>query len=157
MKYIGQLAVLVASLLLVVLVGTTVASVGMRYIAGAPLQWTEEISGLLMVWIVMIGAIACERDKQHLTIDFIVAVLPRRAEALVGIVVGLASLGLLGAMGWLSWELAGSAKYKSTQILRISWFWLDIALTVGAAGIALFVIAALVRKARIVAGGADTE
>ncbi|WP_118134947.1 TRAP transporter small permease [Oceanicella sp. SM1341] len=157
MKYIGQLAVLVASLLLVVLVGITVASVGMRYIAGAPLQWTEEISGLLMVWIVMIGAIACEREKQHLTIDFIVALLPRRAGALVGIVVGLASLGLLAAMGWLSWELAQTAQFKSTQILRISWFWLDIALTVGAAGIALFVIASLVRKARIVAGGDDTE
>ncbi|MBA1681474.1 TRAP transporter small permease, partial [Escherichia coli] len=35
---------------------------------------------------------------------------------------------------------------KTTQILKISWFWIDIAVTVGAIGVACFTALQLIKK-----------
>ncbi|MCV5676267.1 TRAP transporter small permease subunit, partial [Escherichia coli] len=35
----------------------------MRYFIGQPLQWTEEMSGMLMIWVVMLGGVVAERDR----------------------------------------------------------------------------------------------
>ena len=43
------------ALLLGILVCITVGGVFMRYIMNAPWHWVEEMSGLLMVWIVFLG------------------------------------------------------------------------------------------------------
>mgnify|MGYP006172839951 CR=1 FL=1 len=57
MKPFFRLLSLAGSLLILTLVVITTAAVVARYALGAPLQWTEEMSGILMIWIVFIGAI----------------------------------------------------------------------------------------------------
>lgn len=47
----------------------------MRYFIGQPLQWTEEMSGMLMIWVVMLGGVVAERDRAHLTIPFLMEML----------------------------------------------------------------------------------
>lgn len=152
MRHFGKLWTFAAAATLAALVCITVAAVVMRYAFAAPIQWTEEISGLLMIWIVMIGAIAAERDGQHLAIPLLVDLLPRRLAAAVNVLVCLASIGLLGVMGWFGWKLAERAQYKLTQILGISWFWIDIAVTVGCAGMAVYT---LLRAVRLLRGEGD--
>ncbi|MHA6344245.1 TRAP transporter small permease [Roseivivax sp. CAU 1761] len=124
-----------AGLLVLVLVGVTAVSVVARYVFSAPFQWTEEFSGLLMIWIVFLGAIGCEWRNEHLTIDVVTSILPGSAQRRIALAVGLLSLGLLAAMAWLGWDLAQSAVTKRTRLLGISWFWIDLAVVVGAAGI----------------------
>ncbi|MGH7005853.1 MAG: TRAP transporter small permease, partial [Alphaproteobacteria bacterium] len=63
----------------------------MRYFIGQPLQWTEEISGLLMVWIVMIGGISAERTDQHLAIPILVEKLSPKIAASINFVVSILS------------------------------------------------------------------
>ncbi|WP_339109997.1 TRAP transporter small permease [Thioclava sp. GXIMD4216] len=136
---------LVGGLLVAALVTITFAAVIARYALGAPLQWTEEMSGILMIWIVFLGAIGCEIERRHLCIDIVTLLLPERVQKVIASLVALASVVLLGAMAWLSYKLAESAALKKTQILKISWFWLDIAVTVGALGIALVIAYRLLR------------
>lgn len=140
MKFIATLASAIGGVLIAILVGVTSLAVFMRYVMGTPFQWTEEISGFLMIWIVMLGAISCEWRRQHLTIDFAVGALPSGPRRVIEIIVGLASAGVLVWMAWLAWQLAQSAAFKRTQILRISWFWLDLAVVVGAGLTALVVL-----------------
>ncbi|WP_102224786.1 TRAP transporter small permease [Acidimangrovimonas sediminis] len=146
MKRLFQALNLLGGLIVLVLVVITVAAVIARYVLGAPLQWTEEMSGLLMIWIVFIGAIACEMEDAHLHIDVVTNALRGRLRGALEIVVGFASVGLLGWMAWLGYQLAEVAAFKRTQILKISWFWLDIAVTVGAAGIAIVILLRLARR-----------
>lgn len=128
-----------------ILVLMTAVAVFARYLFGAPIAWTEEVSGLLMIWIVMIGAIACEAERKHLTIDLLeTALAPPLRRALV-ILVTLASIGLLVFMAWQAWALGQSTAFKKTQILGISWFWLDLGVVIGAAGTALVMAWRLVR------------
>ncbi len=137
-----------AGIPLLVLVVVTIAAVFMRYLFNAPLQWTEEVSGLLMIWIVMLGGIAAERDGQQLTIPLLPDALPRRVGLVMNIVVSAFSIAILAYMGWLGWQLAGRAQYKLTQILGVSWFWIDVAVSVGAAGMAVYTLFRIVRYVR---------
>lgn len=143
-----------AGLLVLTLVAVTAASVVARYVFATPFQWTEEFSGLLMIWIVFLGAIGCEFNREHLTIDTVTALLPARLRNGLALCVGLASLGLLGAMAWLGWELSAAAVTKKTRLLGISWFWIDIAVVVGALGIGLVLA---VRLVAAVTGGAGSR
>ena len=138
MSKLGRIWGWAAGLPLFALVLITIAAVFMRYVVGQPLQWTEEVSGLLMIWIIMIGGVAAEREDQHLTIPLLPDALPRRIGLLVNIVAPLFSIAVLLYMAWLAWQLASRAQYKLTQILGVSWFWIDIAVTVGAVMMAYY-------------------
>lgn len=138
----------VAASLLLSLVVVTIAAVSMRYFFGSPLQWTEEVSGLLMIWIVMIGGVAAERDKEHLSIPLLLDCLPKKAGALINFIVAAASIVGLLYMAYLAYRLAMMAQFKRTQILQISWFWIDIAVTVGAIGIAGYLAFSLIGHIR---------
>jgi TRAP-type C4-dicarboxylate transport system permease small subunit len=137
-----------AASILLALVVITITAVTMRYFFGSPLQWTEEVSGLLMVWIVMIGGVAAERDKEHLSIPLLLDCLPKKASNLINLVVCAVSIAGLLYMAFLAYQLAMMAQFKRTQILQISWFWIDIAVTVGAVGIAGYLTFSLVGYAR---------
>lgn len=139
MRFLTTLVAAIGGILIAVLVGITALSVFMRYVMNTPFQWTEEASGFLMIWIIMLGAISCEWRRQHLTIDFVTSAMAARVRRIIETIIGLASIGVLLTMSWLAWQLAQSASFKRTQILRISWFWLDLAVVVGAAATALVV------------------
>jgi TRAP-type C4-dicarboxylate transport system permease small subunit len=136
MKKLSSALSFVAGMLVLILVGITTAAVFARYVMGQPFQSTEEVSGLLMIWIVFVAAICCEIDDEHLSIDMVVERLSCRWQYVIAVAVGLASIALLVVMGWLAWELTQSAGLKKTQILRISWFWIYISVVIGAAGMA---------------------
>jgi TRAP-type C4-dicarboxylate transport system permease small subunit len=148
MAKLGKLWGWAAGLPLFLLVVMTIAAVFMRYVVGQPLQWTEEVSGLLMVWIVMIGGVAAEREGQHLTIPLLPDALPRRLGLALNAVVSTFSVVVLSYMAWLAWQLASRAQYKLTQILGVSWFWIDIAVTVGCGVMAIYTLMRVVRYLR---------
>lgn len=148
MPKLGKLWGWAAALPLFVLVIITIAAVFMRYVANAPLQWTEEVSGLLMIWIVMMGGVAAEREDQHLSIPLLPEALPRRIGLAINIVISAFSIFVLLYMAWLAWELASRAQYKLTQILGVSWFWIDIAVSVGAVFMAIYMGLRVMRQLR---------
>lgn len=58
--------------LLVLLLAATVAivaiNVGMRYLLGMGLPWSEELARLLFVWMVFLGGAVAVRDRVHLRV-----------------------------------------------------------------------------------------
>ncbi len=138
--------------LLVLLVNAAVIG---RYVFASPIRWTEEVSGILMIWLVMLGALVAERDAAHLRIPVLLQVLPKRLSRGVGRGIALLSIVVLGAFTWLGWVLASSVSYKVTDLLRISYWWIDIALCVGFGGMAVLMLLRLIRSLR--APGSDEE
>lgn len=142
--------------LLVALVLLSNWAVVQRYALGQPLHFTEEVSGMLLIWIVMIGAIAAERDDQHLSISFIVEAFPAKISLLLNILVGLASAAVILFVAWIGWQLAASVQTRATDILRVSFFWIYIAMPVGCVGIAFYMLVQAIRNIRLLAKG-DTN
>src|SRR5690625_7650009 len=79
-------------LLLGALVLITVGGVFMRYVRNSPWHWTEELSGLLMAWIVFIGAYNAERDRENLTIDFFDQIFNKHTRKLIVMIIYLVSV-----------------------------------------------------------------
>ena len=140
MRFFGKLAEFSAAFALFVLVVMTIGAVFMRYFIGQPIQWTEEMSGMLMIWVVMLGGIVAERDRAHLTIPFVMDMLPATIRRVIAVLVALLSLCVLLYMAWLGSRLAEMAQFKVTQILKVSWFWIDLAVPIGALATALYTL-----------------
>lgn len=135
---LNRLYAVVVSAALGFMVLATAYSVFMRYVAGAPVHWMEEVSGICMIWIVMIGAIIAESKDSNLSIPLFIDMLQSRGRALVNLAVGIVSIGLLLYIAWLGYGLASKVAFKLTGVLKISWFWIDIAVPVGAVGMAIY-------------------
>eukprot|EP01132_Coremiostelium_polycephalum_P012692 gene12692-15514_t len=140
MRLFGKVAEFSAAFALFVLVVMTIGAVFMRYFIGQPLQWTEEMSGMLMIWVVMLGGVVAERDRAHLTIPFLMEMLPGKLRRVIAVLVAVLSIALLLYMAWLGYRLAEMAQFKVTQILKVSWFWIDLAVPVGALATAIYTL-----------------
>src|SRR3712207_4835011 len=64
--------------LIAVIVVITVAAVWWRYALNSPIAWTEQVSNMLFVWIVFLGAAVLYRQKLHIGVDMFVNMLPAR-------------------------------------------------------------------------------
>ncbi|MGQ9369086.1 TRAP transporter small permease [Azospirillum sp. ST 5-10] len=153
MELIRRLPSAVAGGALVLLVAMTIVGVAARYVFDAPLHWAEEMSGLLMIWIIMVGAVVAERDGQHLHIPVLTDLLPPRANAAVDLAMTLLSMAVLAYAAWLGYGLARSAEYKLTEILQISWFWIDIAVPIGLAGIEILLVRRCIADLAVIVKG----
>jgi TRAP-type C4-dicarboxylate transport system permease small subunit len=110
-----------AAVLLFCLMMITTADVIGRYIFNWPLRGAFEITELLLLTLIFAGLPLVSRADEHVTLDFIDALLGRRGRALlrrlVEVVCGLIILGL----AWRVWIKAGKiAGYgDTTDVLRI--------------------------------------
>lgn len=157
MKYLEKLATFMAAFTLFVLVAISIGGVFMRYFFNSPWHWTEEMSGLLMVWIVFLGMAVAERQETNLTISFITDAMRPKLSALVNLVMCVASVVLLVYMAWLGYKLAGSVQMRLTQILKVSLYWLYIAVPVGAVLTAVFTLPQIKRHAATLFGKGVTK
>ena len=65
------LGLFIASIVLITLV-----SVWYRYVLDNPLSWTEQVCGILFVWITFLGSAVLYRRVLHIAIDMILALMP---------------------------------------------------------------------------------
>src|SRR5690625_5481687 len=90
----------------------------MRYVMNSPWHWTEELSGLLMAWIVFIGVYNAERDRENLTIDFFVQIFNKHTRKLIAIIITLVSVFLLFLTAYWGWGQAEAVQLRKTRIMR---------------------------------------
>lgn len=157
MKGLEKIGEWVAGVLLLALVLVAIAGVVMRYFFNSPLHWGEEMTGLLMAWIVLIGMAIAERKDSNLTITFITDVLPQKLSAWIALLVSVLSIVLLVYMAWLGYQLASASGFRQTQILKISWFWIYIAVPVGALWTACFTVPQGIRAVRALRDRLDSR
>lgn len=56
------------------------ANVILRYIFHSGIPWTVEVSSLLFVWLIFLGAVLALREQEHLGVDLFVVKLPLWAQ-----------------------------------------------------------------------------
>lgn len=87
-------ALLVAAVLLAVLFG-----IARRYLLGAPLPWTDELSAVLFVWAVFWTAAFVVPVRDHVAFDLVLDALAPTAQRVIGIAVSaMVGLALLAAL-----------------------------------------------------------
>ncbi len=94
----------VASVLFIVLFGVILLQIlGRTSLVRGPV-WTEELARWIWVWMALIGIGTVERDGAHLRMGFVVELLPKGIQRVIGIATDLLYLALAGHLIWIAWK-----------------------------------------------------
>jgi len=127
-------------LMFLVIVALTIAQVAARYLFERPLTWSEEVSKLLLVWLVFLGAAAVTLDGRHLDVDVLFRAAPlwlRRGLRALNLA---AAMFFLGAMVWFSIDVIEIESWASLGALGISAAWVRLPAAVGGALMIAFLL-----------------
>ncbi|WP_421998596.1 TRAP transporter small permease [Reyranella sp.] len=149
-----RLAVFVAGAALALALGVMAAQVVCRYLLDDSLVWSEEVARYALVWSSMVGAAVAYRQGGHVAITNLVERLPARLRLAVSRVVHLLILGFGGLVAWTGWALSARnfARHQLSAALQIDIAWVNLAIPVGGALIAVAAIEAIVTAAKPSAG-----
>jgi TRAP-type transport system small permease protein len=89
---------IVAGALLLTLFTLNVVQIGLRYFLGAALIWLPDLSRLLFVWLVFIGASVLVARNGHLVMDFFTARLTAASRNRAQLVIQIGQIGFFVVM-----------------------------------------------------------
>jgi TRAP-type C4-dicarboxylate transport system permease small subunit len=119
--------------LLVGLVVVASLQVFTRYVLNAPLTWTEELARMLFTWINFLGAALIVKKSSHISIDFLVKILPpgpRRWMLILSHSVILAVVLILAVKGFRLLQITGASE---SPALNVPWVYVYAAFPIGMA------------------------
>jgi TRAP-type C4-dicarboxylate transport system permease small subunit len=71
------------------------AGVSSRYLLRKPLIWTDELAGILFLWLAMLGAVLAFQRAEHMRMTAIIGMLKPKARAFLDVLAITAPLAFL--------------------------------------------------------------
>ncbi|WP_376717455.1 TRAP transporter large permease subunit [Bradyrhizobium sp. 62B] len=143
---LGHLVAVPAALLVLAEVAILSAGIVGRYVFRSPIVWSDELAGILFLWLAMLGSVIAFQRGEHMRMTAIVGVLSAGARAFFDVVAAAASLAFLVLVVWPAYEFAADEAFVTTPALEIINTWRAAALPIG---IGLMLVAATLRLCRI--------
>ena len=106
-------------------------NVALRYLTNQSLEWAEEVSRHLMIWLTFLGAGPVLRYGGHIAIDNLQDTLPRRLAVAVRVFVALLLFAFFGLMVWYGWLYMGRAMFQLTAATQVPFAYIYAAMPVG--------------------------
>src|SRR6478752_3064779 len=141
-RFLGSLVGIAAAALVVAEIIVLFAGVSSRYLFHKPLIWTDELAGILFLWLAMLGAVLAFQRAEHMRMTAIIGMLKPRARALLDVRAIVAPLAFLILILDPAYEFASDELFVTTPALDISNVWRAAALPVG---LGLMVVFAVLR------------
>ena len=135
-----------AALLVLAEIAVLSAGIVSRYVFRSPIVWSDELAGILFLWLAMFGSVIAFQRGEHMRMTAIVGVLSAEVRAFLDVVAAAASLAFLALVVWPAYEFAADEGFVTTPALEIVNTWRAAALPIG---IGLMLIAAVLRLIRI--------
>jgi TRAP-type C4-dicarboxylate transport system permease small subunit len=129
---------------IVVLVFASAISRGLRH----PIQWTVDISQLLLAWVSFLGADIAWRHGQILGLDLITRSFPLKIRRVAELVVLLVMLTALIVFIRYGIQLARSNWKRAMQVVRMSYSFVTLSLPVASVSMAVSTIIKIVERIR---------
>jgi TRAP-type C4-dicarboxylate transport system permease small subunit len=112
-----------------------------RYVFGFSLNWAEEASRFLMIWVTYLGAGLAMREGRHSAITILQDVLPERLARYLRAIVALTIIAFMLALTILGFQYSRLAMDQTTAALRLPTGVVYLAVPIGAIGFVLHLIA----------------
>ena len=131
----------------VMLIGTMficfLLQIGFRYLLNQPLGWTEEVTVLCWVWVVLWTAAFILADHEEIRFDIIYGEVPESARRVFTVITGIALILLLAISLPATWRYVAFMKREHSAYLHIRF---DVLYSI----YMMFSIACIVRHVRLV-------
>jgi TRAP-type C4-dicarboxylate transport system permease large subunit/TRAP-type C4-dicarboxylate transport system permease small subunit len=133
-----------AALLVLAEVGVLLAGIIARYVFHTPIIWSDELAGILFLWLAMLGSVIAFQRDEHMRMTAIVGMLGDNARAFLDVIAVAACFAFLALVIHPAIEFAADEVYVTTPALGIVNSWRATALPVG---MGLMLIVAVLRLA----------
>jgi tripartite ATP-independent transporter DctM subunit len=141
-QWLGSTVAAVAALLVVAEIVVLFSGVSARYLFHRPLIWSDELAGILFLWLAMLGAVTAFQRGEHMRMTAFVGMVRPRTRAFFDVLAIAAPLVFLVLVLHPAYEFASDEAFVSTPALDISNLWRAAALPVG---LGLMLLIALLR------------
>lgn len=123
-------------------------NVALRYLTDQSLEWAEEVSRHMMIWLTFLGAGPVLRYGGHIAVENLQDSLPHKGAMAMRIVVAALLFGFFGFMVWYGWLYMQRTMFQLTAVTQIPFAYIYSAMMIG--GILLIVHFLLVVKGYVV-------
>jgi tripartite ATP-independent transporter DctM subunit len=141
-QWLGSTVAAVAALLVVAEIIVLFTGVSARYLFQRPLIWSDELAGILFLWLAMLGAVVAFQRGEHMRMTAFVGKADPRKRAFFDVLAIAVPLAFLVMVLQPAYEFASDEAVVSTPALDISNLWRAAALPVG---LGLMLLTALLR------------
>jgi len=107
------------------------ANVALRYLTDQSIEWAEEVSRHMMIWLTFLGAGPVLRYGGHIAVDNLQDSLPQRAAVAVRVLIAVLLLGFFGFMVWYGVLYVQRSQFQTTAATQISFAWVYAAMPIG--------------------------
>lgn len=133
---LGLISVACIALTLIV----TAANVIGRYLLNAPIRGAEELTGFLMVAMLMLGASEAHRRGEHIAVDVIESTLTPGRRRLMAVLAELAVIVVSVTIAWTGWQTVSFSRafgsYSAGYMQMPMWI-VQLPLVIGGAALAM--------------------
>jgi len=143
-ELLGSTVAAVAALLVIAEIVVLFSGVSARYLFQKPLIWSDELAGILFLWLAMLGAVVALQRGEHMRMTAIVGMVRPRTRAFFEVLAVAAPLAFLALVLHPAYEFASDEMFVTTPALDISNLWRAAALPVG---LGLMLVIAFLRLA----------
>ena len=130
----------VCFLLMLAMVTIIFGQVVARYAFSNSLSWSEEAGRYIFVWMTFLGAAMAVRDRQHVSLDMFLKILPNSMQRFLLLISYISMMAFTAVLiyGGLKFVARGSQQFSSA--LEIPMHYVYIVLPVGGVLIFLYLI-----------------
>lgn len=124
---------IIASIMLLGMCIIVFLGVVLRFI-GIPFSVSDELSRYLMIWCIYIGVIVATRERAHVGVEVLVAMLPKAVQKIINV---FASFVTLATLIWLfyltlTWVLSTmQGNIQLTPLMKIPYYTVYISMPIG--------------------------
>ena len=118
-KILAKGAELICGLLFLAMFGAFLIQIFMRYVAGNPMGWTDELSVLLFIWTVFLANAFMLRDPEHIRFNLIYQKFSLQTKRIITIITAVVFVGLIIAALPVFIDYLNFLKIQRTPILLI--------------------------------------
>ena len=141
-QWLGSIVAAAAALLVVAEIVVLFSGVTARYLFQKPLIWSDELAGILFLWLAMLGSVTAFQRGEHMRMTAFVGLVPPRVRAFFDVLAIAAPLAFLVLVLDPAYEFASDEAFVSTPALDVSNLWRAAALPIG---LGLMLLVALLR------------
>ena len=145
-RILGTLCEALASVLVAAEIAILLAGVVSRYGFGRPLTWSDELAGMLFLWLAMLGAVIAFRRQEHMRMTAVVARLSPAARRALDVFATAAALLFLALLIGPALDFAADEMFITTPALDLTNAWRAYALPCGIGLMLVFAGLRLVRS-----------
>jgi TRAP-type C4-dicarboxylate transport system permease small subunit len=121
-----MLILLLASMAVIIFV-----NVALRYLTNQSIEWAEEISRHMMIWLTFIGAGPVLRYGGHIAVENLQDSLPTPMARAMRMVVAALLFAFFGFMIWYGWLYMQRTMFQLTAVSQIPFAYIYAAMPVG--------------------------